>query len=180
MDKLMEFFGHIDQHLGGLIDQYGGWVYVILFLILFCETGLIIRPALPGDSLLLAVWAVAAAGLLDIFIVVPMFVLASFLGSNTNYWIGRWIGPRAFRLPKSLLFNPRHLERAHRFYGKYGPGMMLFTRFVPVVRTFAPFTAGVGVMDYRKFLLYDGIGALLWSPSLILLGFWGGNFLFTG
>ena len=177
MEKLMEFILNADQHLGVMVEQYGLWIYAILFLIVFCETGLVVMPFLPGDSLLLAVGALASAEILNIFAAVPLFIIASSLGSNANYWIGRWIGPRAFHFPKSILFNPAHLQRAHRFYAKYGAGMMVFIRFVPVVRTFGPFAAGVAAMDYRKFIIYDSIGALAWGSSLTLIGYWfGGRF----
>jgi membrane-associated protein len=179
MQKLIEIVLNADQHLGALADEYGGWIYTVLFLIVFCETGLVIMPFLPGDSLLFAVGALAAVKVLDIFVAVPLFIIASSLGSNANYWIGRWIGPRAFHFPKSIIFNPKHLAKAHSFYEKYGSGMMVFIRFVPVIRTFAPFTAGAAAMRYRNFLLFDSIGSLSWGATLTLLGFWFGDSFFV-
>ncbi|MDR1305014.1 MAG: VTT domain-containing protein [Verrucomicrobiales bacterium] len=167
-----------DQHLGALVGRYGHWIYALLFVIVLCETGLVVMPFLPGDSLLFTVGALAAVEVLDMFIAVPLFTAASALGSNLNYWIARWIGPRAFHFPKSVLFNPAYLQKAHVFYEKYGAGMMLFVRFVPVVRTFGPFAAGVAAMDYRKFLIYDSIGAVSWSTAVTGLGFWLGNAVF--
>ncbi|MDR0533912.1 MAG: VTT domain-containing protein [Verrucomicrobiales bacterium] len=178
MDKAIDILLNADQHLGVLVEQYGLWVYAILFLIVFCETGFVVMPFLPGDSLLFAVGALAAVEVLNIFVAVPLFIFASALGSNLNYWTGRWIGPRAFHFPKSMLFNPSHLQKAHGFYGKYGSAMMLFMRFVPVVRTFGPFAAGVAAMDYRKFLLYDSLGASSWGSTVTLLGFWIGGTVF--
>jgi membrane-associated protein len=175
MEKFIDIVLHVDKYLGALAEQYGLWIYAFLFLIVFCETGLVVTPFLPGDSMLFAVGALAAAGVLNIFIAVPLFVIASSLGDNTNYWIGRWIGPRAFHFPKSLIFNPAYLQKAHGFYEKYGSRTMAFSRFLPIIRTFAPFAAGVAAMDYRKFLVFDSIGALSWGGSLTLLGYWFGN-----
>ena len=166
---------HLNDYLAQWTQAYGLWIYAILFLIIFCETGLVVTPFLPGDSLLFAVGALAGSGALDIWIAVPLFIIASSVGDNTNYWIGRWIAPRAFHFPKSFIFNPEHLKKAHSFYEKYGSRMMIFCRFVPIVRTFAPFAAGVAAMDYRKFLLFDSIGAVAWGASLPLLGYWFGN-----
>jgi membrane-associated protein len=179
MDKALDILLHADQHLGTLVSQYGPWIYAILFLIIFCETGLVFLPILPGDSLLLAIGALAGAEVLNIYIAIPLLIVASSLGSNTNYWIGRWIGPRAFHFPKSFLFNPEHLHKAHAFYNKYGAGMMVFIRFVPFVRTFGPFTAGVGSMDYRKYVVYDSIGSVAWVTSITLLGYLVGDHLFA-
>ncbi|MDR2463913.1 MAG: DedA family protein [Verrucomicrobiales bacterium] len=175
MEKIIDIALHIDKYLGSLAEEYGVWIYAILFLIVFCETGLVVTPFLPGDSMLFAVGALSAAGVLNIWVAVPLFIIASSLGDNTNYWIGRWIGPRAFHFPKSLIFNPEYLKKAHNFYEKYGARMMAFSRFVPIIRTFAPFAAGVAVMRYRKFLAFDSVGALCWGSSITLLGFWFGN-----
>jgi membrane-associated protein len=175
MEKLIDIVLHVDQYLGALAEEYGVWLYVILFLIVFCETGLVVTPFLPGDSVLFAVGALSAAGVLNICVAVPLFVAASSLGDNTNYWIGRWIGPRAFHFPKSVVFNPEYLKKAHAFYEKYGARTMAFSRFLPIIRTFAPFAAGVAAMDYRRFLTFDSVGALAWGSSITLLGYWFGN-----
>jgi membrane-associated protein len=175
MHQLIDSLMHLDRQLETYAHQYGVWIYAILFLIVFCETGLVVMPFLPGDSMLFAVGALAAAGVLHIWVAVPLFVVASSCGDNTNYWIGRWIGPRAFHFPKSLIFNPAYLQKAHQFYQRYGSRMMAFSRFLPILRTFAPFAAGVAAMDYRKFLLFDSIGALSWGSSITLLGYWFGN-----
>ncbi|MDR1190771.1 MAG: DedA family protein [Verrucomicrobiales bacterium] len=175
MQNLIDIVLHLDKHLEGYAQQYGVWIYLLLFLIVFCETGLVVTPFLPGDSLLFAVGALSASGVLDIYIAAPLFVTASLLGDNTNYWIGRWIGPRAFHFPKSRIFNPKHLQTAHAFYEKYGPRAMCVSRFLPLIRTFCPFAAGVAAMDYRKYVVFDCLGALLWGGSLTFMGYFFGN-----
>jgi membrane-associated protein len=175
MDHIIDILLHLDKHLEGYAHQYGVWIYLILFLIVFCETGLVVTPFLPGDSLLFAVGALSASGVLDIRIAVPLFIIASLLGDNSNYWIGRWIGPKAFHFPKSRIFNPEHLKTAHAFYEKYGPRAMCVSRFLPLIRTFCPFAAGVAAMDYRRYVIFDTIGALLWGSSLTMLGYFFGN-----
>lgn len=166
---------NLDHHLQVLVADYGGWVYLILFLIIFCETGLVITPFLPGDSLLFVAGAVAAGGGMDIHALFAVLAVASFSGDNTNYWIGRYAGPRIFRRKGSLLFNPAHLERTNRFYEKHGGKTVLIARFVPIVRTFAPFVAGMGHMAYNRFLFYALAGAILWIGSLSYAGYFFGN-----
>ena len=166
---------HLDRHLQVLVADYGSWVYLILFLIIFCETGLVVTPFLPGDSLLFVAGAVAAAVGMDVYALFAVLALASFSGDNTNYWIGRFIGPRVFARERSLLLNPAHLERTRRFYDVYGGKTVLIARFVPVVRTFAPFVAGIGRMVYPRFLLYSFAGAILWIGSLTFAGYFFGN-----
>ena len=170
---------HLDRHLQWLIANYGNWVYLILFLIIFCETGLIITPFLPGDSLLFVAGTVAAGGGMDIHTLFGVLVLASFSGDNTNYWIGRFAGEHLFRNPDSKVFNPQHLERTHNFYEKHGGKTVTIARFVPIVRTFAPFVAGMGRMVYARFVGYSAAGAVLWIGSLAYAGYYFGNLPFV-
>lgn len=166
---------HLDSHLALLVQSYGEWVYLILFLIIFCETGLVVTPFLPGDSLLFVAGALAAAGSLQPEALVGLLVLASFLGDNTNYWIGRFTGPKVFHSETSRLLNHHHLEQAHRFYEKHGGKAVLIARFFPIIRTFAPFVAGIGRMDYRRFLVFSIVGSIAWVGSLVLAGYLFGN-----
>jgi membrane-associated protein len=166
---------HLDRHLQALVANYGVWIYLILFAIIFCETGLVVTPFLPGDSLLFVAGAVAAGGGMDVHALFAVLALASFSGDNTNYWIGRFAGPRIFTRKGSLLFNPQHLERTRRFYQRYGGKTVLIARFVPIVRTFAPFVAGMGRMAYSRFVGYSFAGAVLWIGSLTYAGYFFGN-----
>ena len=166
---------HLDRHLQTLVANYGVWIYLILFAIIFCETGLVVTPFLPGDSLLFVAGAVAAGGGMDVHTLFAVLALASFSGDNTNYWIGRFAGPRIFTRKGSLLFNPEHLERTRRFYQRYGGKTVLIARFVPIVRTFAPFVGGMGKMAYSRFLGYSFAGAVLWIGSLTYAGYFFGN-----
>ena len=166
---------HLDRHLQWLVANYGVWIYAILFAIIFCETGLVVTPFLPGDSLLFVAGAVAAGGGMDVHLLFAVLVTASFTGDNTNYWIGRYAGPRIFRREGSRLLNPAHLERTQRFYERYGGKTVLIARFVPIVRTFAPFVAGMGRMVYRRFVAYALGGAVLWIGSLTNAGYFFGN-----
>jgi membrane-associated protein len=166
---------HLDVHLQWLVANYGTWIYLILFAIIFCETGLVITPFLPGDSLLFVAGAVAAGGGMDVHTLFVVLAAASFLGDNTNYWIGRYAGPRIFSRKGSVLFNPAHLERTNRFYEKHGGKTVLIARFVPIVRTFAPFVAGMGQMFYPRFVAYSIGGAILWIGSLTYAGYFFGN-----
>lgn len=178
MEHLKEFisiFLHLDQHLGEWITAYGPWIYAILFLIIFCETGLVVTPILPGDSLLFAIGAFAAAGSLDLATVMMLLFVAAVLGDTVNYLIGAWIGPKAFHFKKSIFFNPAHLAKAHAFYEKHGGKTIVIARFVPIVRTFAPFVAGMGSMNYRRFIAYNIGGAALWIGSIVMLGYLFGN-----
>jgi len=166
---------HLDRYLAAFIESYGAWVYALLFLIVYCETGLVVTPFLPGDSLLFVVGTLAAVGGLDIGVTMALLVTAALAGDNTNYWLGRWAGPRVFSDQASRWLNPRHLARAHAFYARHGGKTVVIARFVPVVRTYAPFVAGVGAMRYRRFLAFSVAGALLWVVSLCLAGYWFGN-----
>jgi membrane-associated protein len=166
---------HLDVHLAWVVQNHGVWVYGLLFLIIFCETGLVVTPFLPGDSLLFATGTLAATGALEISGLLPLLMLASFLGDNCNYWIGHFLGPRLFKSERSRLFNRRHLDETHAFYVRHGAKAVLLARFFPIVRTFAPFVAGMGRMDYRKFLSFSLGGAVAWVGSIGLAGFFFGN-----
>jgi membrane-associated protein len=172
---LWDFVVHLDAHLASFVAQHGAWVYALLFAIVFCETGLVVTPFLPGDSLLFVVGALAAAGGMDIVLVMALLVAAALSGDNVNYWIGRWAGPRVFRLEDSRWFNRKHLARTHDFYDRHGGKAIILARFVPIVRTYVPFVAGVGAMSYARFLAFSVAGALLWVSSLCLAGYWFGN-----
>ena len=177
MELLTQFIDillHLDQHLMLLINQYGVWVYAILFTIIFCETGLVVTPFLPGDSLLFVVGALAATGALDVQVVILLLMAAAFLGDNTNYWIGRFIGPRVFT-QESRWLNRRYLDKTEAFYEKHGGKTVLFARFLPIIRTFAPFVAGIGHMIYKRFVLFSILGAIVWINSLVFLGYFFGN-----
>jgi membrane-associated protein len=166
---------HLDQHLRWLVTNYGPWIYAILFLIIYCETGFVVTPFLPGDSLLFVAGTLAAGGDMYIHTLFAVLATASFLGDNTNYWIGRFVGPRVFTRKDSWLLNPAHLERTNRFYEKYGAKTIVIARFVPIVRTFAPFVAGIGQMRYRHFVFYSFAGSVFWIGSLAYAGYFFGN-----
>jgi membrane-associated protein len=172
---LWDFVVHLDAHLAAFVAQHGAWVYALLFVIVFCETGLVVTPFLPGDSLLFVVGALAAAGGMDIALVMALLIAAALCGDNVNYWIGRWAGPRVFKLEDSRWFNRRHLERTHAFYERHGGQAIILARFVPIVRTYVPFVAGIGTMPYVRFLAFSVAGALAWVLSLCLAGYWFGN-----
>ena len=172
---LIDIVLHLDRHLQWLVANYGLWIYAILFLIVFCETGLVVTPFLPGDSLLFVAGTLAAAGDMYVHGLFAALATASFAGDNTNYWIGRYVGPRVFTREKSLLFNPEHLARTQRFYEKYGAKTVFFARFVPIVRTFAPFVAGIGRMRYGQFLFYSFSGSIAWVGSLTYAGYYFGT-----
>ena len=172
---LVDLLLHLDRHLAWLVANYGPWIYVILFAIVFCETGLVVTPFLPGDSLLFVAGAVAAAGGMSIGALMATLVAAALCGDNVNYGVGRWIGPRVFSFERSRWFNPAHLVRAHQFYQRHGGKTIVLARFLPIVRTYVPFVAGVGAMPYPRYLGFCVIGALVWVVSLCLLGYWFGN-----
>jgi membrane-associated protein len=177
--KVVDFVLHLDTHLSGLIQTYGFWTYLILFLVIFCETGLVVTPFLPGDSLLFAAGALAASGSLKIGWLFLILAVAAILGDTVNYWIGKIIGPKVFAKEKSRIFKKEYLDRTHRFYEKYGTETIILARFVPIVRTFAPFVAGIGRMSYGKFLSYNVIGGLLWVALFTFGGYFFGNIPFV-
>ncbi|MGQ0751830.1 MAG: DedA family protein [Betaproteobacteria bacterium] len=172
---LIDVVLHLDRHLQWLVSNYGAWIYAILFLIIYCETGLVVTPFLPGDSLLFVAGTLAAGGDMYIHGLFALLVLASFSGDNTNYWVGRFVGPRVFTRQKSWAFNPAHLERTHRFYERHGGKTIVIARFVPIVRTFAPFVAGIGRMPYSRFVFYSFAGSVFWIGSLTYAGYYFGN-----
>lgn len=174
MKNLIDIFLHVDRHLAELTAQAGGWIYGLLFLIIFCETGLVVTPFLPGDSLLFAVGALAATGALDIRLLAVLLTIAAILGDAANYHIGRYLGPRVLRR-ESRWLNRRHLEKTERFFERYGARTIVLARFVPIVRTFAPFVAGVGSMHYSRFVVYNIAGALLWMTIFLGAGYCFGN-----
>jgi membrane-associated protein len=178
MELLLQFWDlvvHLDRHLAAFVAQYGVWVYALLFTIVFCETGLVVTPFLPGDSLLFVVGTIAAVGGMHLGLVMTVLVCAALCGDNVNYWIGRWAGPRVFRDRGSRWLNPRYLQRTHAFYEKHGGKTVIIARFVPIVRTYVPFVAGVGTMPYARFLGFSVVGALIWVVSLSLAGYFFGN-----
>ena len=175
INYLIDFVLHLDRHLVELVTQYGAWTYAILFLIIFCETGLVVTPFLPGDSLLFAVGALAATGALDVFWVTVLLTVAAILGDTVNYWAGYAVGPKVFAGEGTRLLKRKHLERTHEFYEKYGGKTIIIARFVPIVRTFAPFVAGIGRMTYAKFLLYNVVGGIVWIVLLTYAGYFFGN-----
>ena len=166
---------HLDTHLADFVAEHGAWVYALLFTIVFIETGLVIWPFLPGDSLLFVAGAVAAAGGMDIAAVMAVLVAAALTGDNVNYAIGRWIGPRVFHYERSRWFNPQHLARAHAFYERHGGKTIILARFIPVVRTYVPFVAGIGSMPYARYIGFCVAGALIWVVSLCTAGYFFGN-----
>ncbi|GBC79976.1 putative membrane protein [bacterium HR09] len=173
--KFFDFLLHLDVHLDTLIQTHGSWVHGILFVIVFCETGFVVTPFLPGDSLLFAVGTFAARGSLDLITALVVLSAAAILGDTVNYWIGHFVGPRVFHRDDVRWLNRKHLDRTHEFFEKYGAKTIILARFVPIVRTFAPFVAGVGAMTYGKFLLYNVVGGLLWVLSITLAGYFFGN-----
>ena len=171
----IDLFLHLDTHLQTVIQSYGTWTYVILFLIIFCETGLVVTPILPGDSLLFAAGAFAATGSLDLAWLLIRLTVAAVLGDAVNYAIGHFMGPKVFSQPDSRFLKREYLDRTHQFYEKYGGKTIIIARFVPIVRTFAPFVAGVGSMTYAKFASYNVVGGLLWVGVCVLAGYAFGN-----
>jgi len=175
ISHFIDLFLHLDKHLGELVKEYGTWTYLVLFVIVFCETGLVVTPILPGDSLLFAAGAIAALGSLNPHLLVVLLTIAAVLGDAVNYQIGRYVGPAVFKKEDSRFFKRAHLEKTHAFYERYGGKTIIIARFVPIVRTFAPFIAGVGQMSYKQFALYNVVGAILW----VVIGVYAG-YLFGG
>lgn len=177
--QFIQIMLHLDQHLSWLIQNYGTWVYVVLFLIIFCETGLVVTPFLPGDSLLFVAGTLAANGDMEIATLLVLLMVAAFSGDNTNYWIGRFLGPKLFSREKSRFLNRAHLEKTHAFYEKHGGKTIIFARFLPIFRTFAPFVAGMGRMTYRHFVLFSLVGSIFWIGFFVLGGYYFGNLPFV-
>ncbi len=166
---------HLDTHLAQFVAEHGTWVYALLFVIVFIETGLVVWPFLPGDSLLFVAGAIAAAGGMDVTAVMATLIAAALTGDNVNYTVGRWLGPRVFHYEESRWFSPKHLARAHAFYEKHGGQTIILARFIPIVRTYVPFVAGIGAMPYARYIGWCVAGAVIWVVSLVTVGYFFGN-----
>ena len=178
MDLLLTFidiFIHLDRHLIWLIQHFGVWVYLIVFIIVFCETGLVVTPFLPGDSLLFGLGALAAIGDLNVLWLFVLLSVAAIAGDTVNYFIGKYVGPKVFQQETSRFFKKEYLERTHQFYEKYGGKTIVIARFMPIIRTFAPFVAGIGSMTYHKFIIYNVLGGIAWVAIFIFGGYYFGN-----
>lgn len=173
--QLVDFILHVDRYLEAFVAQYGAWVYALLFLIIFVETGVVVMPFLPGDSLLFIVGALCGAGLMSLPLVMGLLLVAAILGDQTNYTIGRYFGPRVFQWEDSRFFSRKGFDQAHTFYEKYGGITIILARFMPFVRTFVPFVAGVAEMSRRKFTLFNVVGGFIWVIGLTLAGYLFGN-----
>ncbi|MCX5830135.1 MAG: DedA family protein [Deltaproteobacteria bacterium] len=178
MDMLLTFidiFIHLDRHLIWLIQHFGVWVYLIVFIVVFCETGLVVTPLLPGDSLLFGLGALAAIGDLNVAWLFVLLSSAAIAGDTANYFIGKYVGPKVFHQDTSRFFKREYLERTHQFYEKYGGKTIVIARFMPIIRTFAPFVAGIGAMTYAKFIIYNVLGGITWVAVFIFGGYYFGN-----
>ena len=177
LKSFLDFFLHLDDHLRQIITDYQNWTYLILFLIIFIETGLVIWPFLPGDSLLFAAGTFAATGELNLAILLVLLFIAAFLGDTVNYLIGKYFGDKMlqFKFRGKILVKEKHMEKTHSFYEKHGPKTIIIARFVPIVRTFAPFVAGIGKMHFGKFITYNIVGGFIWVFGITLLGYFFGN-----
>lgn len=172
---MLDIILHLDAHLLALVHDYGVWVYAILFAIIFAETGLVVAPFLPGDSLLFVTGALCGMGSLELQVLLPLLMLAAFSGDNTNYWIGRLLGLRLLNRVNSRFIKHEHLEKTRAFYAKHGGKTIIFARFLPVIRTFAPFVAGIGTMNYRLFVMFSALGCVAWIGGFLLAGYFFGN-----
>lgn len=173
--QLIDLFLHLDRHLASVTRDYGAWVYALMFAIIFVETGLVVMPFLPGDSLLFVAGAIAAVGGLELWVLIVLLIVAAVLGDAVNYSVGRFFGPKVFGWEQSRFFNRAAFDRTHQFYERYGAITIIVARFLPFVRTFAPFVAGIAEMSYPRFALYNVVGGVLWVSSLSTLGFLFGN-----
>lgn len=178
MEILLSFIDivlHIDKYMQQVVNDYGTWTYLILFCVIFLETGFVVTPFLPGDSLLFATGALCGAGFLNPLYIFLLLSIAAISGDNTNYWIGRWVGPTIFERKNMRLINKKHLERAHAFYEKHGGKTIVIARFVPIIRTFAPFVAGIARMTYIKYVAYSVSGGVFWIGFFTFIGYFFGN-----
>jgi membrane-associated protein len=173
--NFIDFFIHLDRYLPIIIDSFGIWAYVIVFLVIFCETGLVVTPILPGDSLLFALGALAALGSLNIEALLILLSIAAISGDTINYTIGHFIGPKVFSYEDSRFFKKEYLRKTHKFYEKHGGKTIIIARFLPIIRTFAPFVAGVGAMSYSRFIVYNVVGGIAWICAFLLGGYFFGN-----
>ena len=176
---LIDFILHIGDHLQELVKNYGNWIYAILFAIVFCETGLVVLPFLPGDSMLFAAGAIAAVGDMNVFVLMGLLIIAAVLGDFVNFEIGKHFGLRLFANPSSKIFKQSYLQKTHDYYEKYGGRTIIIARFIPIVRTFAPFVGGMGKMNYAQFARYNVMGAVLWVTLFTLLGYFFGQLPFV-
>jgi membrane-associated protein len=175
VSRIVDIVLHLDRHLSTLIQTFGLWTYLILFVVIFCETGLVLFPFLPGDSLLFAAGTFAAAGAFKVWWLLVALSAAAVVGDTVNYWIGHFVGPKVFARERTRFFKKEYLDRTHAFYEKYGPETIIIARFVPIIRTFAPFVAGIGRMSYWKFISYNVIGGVGWVAALVWAGYFFGN-----
>ncbi|TNC99182.1 MAG: hypothetical protein FD121_420 [Gallionellaceae bacterium] len=175
LTSFLDIVLHLDAHLLALVQEYGVWVYAILFVIIFAETGLVVAPFLPGDSLLFVTGALCGMGSLQLEILMPLLIVAAFSGDNTNYWVGRLLGLRLLNHASQKLIKHEHLEKTHLFFDKHGGKTIIFARFLPIIRTFAPFVAGIGTMNYRSFVMFSALGSVAWIGSLTIAGYFFGN-----
>lgn len=173
METVIKFVLHIDEYLELIISQFGAFTYVILFLIVFAETGFVVTPFLPGDSLLFVAGTLAGRGYINIVVLYLVLLTAAIVGDTVNYWIGHFLGPKVFQKKNARLFNPAYLEKTQKFFAKHGGKTIILARFIPIIRTFAPFVAGVGNMNYQKFIMYNVVGGFIWVTMFT----WGGYFL---
>ena len=173
--QLIDFILHINAHLAELVREHGRWVYGILFVIVFCETGLVVTPFLPGDSLLFAAGALCGVEALNLWVTMAVLLVAAIIGDTVNYWIGYWVGPKVFSRSHTRWLNPKYLEKAHAFTETYGAKAIVLARFAPIVRTFVPFVMGIGRMNYPRFMAYNVVGALAWVLSFTLAGYFFGE-----
>ncbi len=175
MNELVHHILHLDDTLSAVVNYFGNWSYIILMLVIFAETGLVITPFLPGDSLLLAAGALSSISILNLSTLIITLCTAGILGNQCNYFIGRWIGPKVFKLPRSRWFNPTHLNKAHQFYKHHGALAIILSRFLPIIRTLAPFVAGIARMNPKRFSFFNAIGCVIWATPLLLIGYVFGN-----
>lgn len=171
LHHIFDFILHLDKHIAFIFSQYGIWAYILLFLVIFCETGLVIFPFLPGDSVLFALGLIAANHIGNLGLLTILLVAAAVLGNTTNYWIGRLVGPKVFKQENSIFFNAKYLESSHNFFDKYGAGAIILGRFIPIFRTFVPFVAGIGAMNHAKYQLLNILSALLWVCGIIYVSY---------
>ena len=176
---LVDFILHIGDHLQELVNNYGNWIYAILFAIVFCETGLVVLPFLPGDSMLFAAGTIAAVGDMNIFVLIGLLIVAAILGDFVNFEIGKHFGQKLFSNPNSKIFKQSYLQKTHDYYERYGGRTIIIARFIPIVRTFAPFVGGMGNMNYAQFARYNIVGAVLWVVSFTTLGYFFGQLPFV-
>jgi membrane-associated protein len=177
--NFIELFLHLDKHLNVIIQNYGVWTYLLLFLVIFCETGLVVTPILPGDSLLFAAGTFAALGSLKVEWLYILLSVAAIAGDTANYWIGHYVGPKVFHKEDVRFLNKEYLDRTHRFYEKHGGKTIIIARFIPIIRTFAPFVAGIGKMTYGRFISYNVFGGLAWIAVFVFGGYYFGNLPFV-